>query len=71
MSQSASNNHFGTSTSLGLGDDRNPNVTVAYRCMECDTSVKLNKGDAIRCSGCGHRVLYKERTKNMVQLEAR
>lgn len=44
---------------------------VAYRCMECDTRVTLAKGDAIRCSGCGHRVLYKERTKRMVQFEAR
>lgn len=68
MSQSAgASNHFG----MTGGDDRDPNVTVAYRCMECDTSVKLNKGDAIRCSGCGHRVLYKERTKNVVQIEAR
>ena len=51
--------------------DRDMQTTVAYRCMECDTSVKLAKGDAIRCSGCGHRVLYKERTKRMVQFEAR
>jgi DNA-directed RNA polymerases I, II, and III subunit RPABC4 len=56
----------------GLNDVNDPSLNVvAYRCMECDTSVKLAKGDTIRCSGCGHRVLYKERTKRMVQFEAR
>jgi DNA-directed RNA polymerases I, II, and III subunit RPABC4 len=52
-------------------DNQDTSAQVAYRCMECNTSVKLAKGDAIRCSGCGHRVLYKERTKRMVQFEAR
>jgi DNA-directed RNA polymerases I, II, and III subunit RPABC4 len=66
MSQPASSNPFASSR-----DDRDVSTTVAYRCMECDTSVKLSKGDAIRCSGCGHRVLYKERSKRMVQFEAR
>lgn len=66
MSQPGGGNPFTSSH-----DDRDANTTVAYRCMECDTLVKLAKGDAIRCSGCGHRVLYKERTKRMVQFEAR
>lgn len=61
-----------TSNPFSAADDiRDGSNTVAYRCMECDTSVRLAKGDAIRCSGCGHRVLYKERTKRMVQFEAR
>ena len=34
-----------------------------YLCGECNAKVRLRKGDAIRCKECGHRVLYKERTK--------
>ena len=34
-----------------------------YLCGECSTKVQLKKGDQIRCKDCGHRILYKERTK--------
>ncbi|PLN85384.1 DNA directed RNA polymerase [Aspergillus taichungensis] len=44
---------------------------VAYLCGECNSRVSLKRGDQIRCKECGHRVLYKERTKRMVQFEAR
>jgi DNA-directed RNA polymerase subunit RPC12/RpoP len=55
---------------------------VAYRCMECNTSVKLDlpppektfapcEERHIRCPGCGYHVLFKERTKRRVQYEAR
>ena len=37
-----------------------------YLCGECNAKVRLRKGDAIRCKECGHRVLYKERTKRCV-----
>jgi len=36
---------------------------VQYVCGECATKVSLDKDDKIRCAACGHRVLYKERTK--------
>lgn len=36
---------------------------AAYRCGECNSKVSLKRGDQIRCKDCGHRVLYKERTK--------
>ena len=36
---------------------------VAYLCGECNARVSLKRGDQIRCKECGHRVLYKERTK--------
>ncbi|MCJ1356518.1 MAG: DNA-directed RNA polymerase core subunit rpc10 [Icmadophila ericetorum] len=39
-----------------------------YLCGECNAKVQLRKGDAIRCKECGHRVLYKERTKRYVTL---
>ncbi|KAJ5899068.1 RNA polymerase archaeal subunit P/eukaryotic subunit RPC10 [Penicillium taxi] len=45
--------------------------TVTYLCGECAARVPLKRGDQIRCRDCGHRVLYKERTKRMVQFEAR
>ncbi|KAG9243209.1 metallothionein-I gene transcription activator [Calycina marina] len=42
-----------------------------YKCGDCNAQMKLKRGDPIRCLDCGHRVLYKERTKRMVQFEAR
>ncbi|EXJ68296.1 DNA-directed RNA polymerase I, II, and III subunit RPABC4, partial [Cladophialophora psammophila CBS 110553] len=44
--------------------------TVQYVCGECNTKVSLARGDVIRCSMCGHRVLYKERTKRYVLIYA-
>jgi len=44
---------------------------VTYLCGDCNSRVSLKRGDQIRCKECGHRVLYKERTKRMVQFEAR
>ena len=37
-----------------------------YLCGDCNAKVQLKKGDPIRCKECGHRVLYKERTKRFV-----
>ncbi|RPA78708.1 DNA-directed RNA polymerases I, II, and III subunit RPABC4 [Ascobolus immersus RN42] len=42
-----------------------------YLCAECGVKVTLVKGEQIRCKECGHRVLYKQRTKRMVQFDAR
>ncbi|RDL42289.1 Uncharacterized protein BP5553_02268 [Venustampulla echinocandica] len=49
----------------------NENPTITYLCGDCNAKVPLKRGDPIRCRDCGHRVLYKERTKRMVQFEAR
>jgi DNA-directed RNA polymerases I, II, and III subunit RPABC4 len=43
--------------------DSSVSSSVTYVCGECASKVALNLGDAIRCKECGHRVLYKERTK--------
>ncbi|KAG7006692.1 anthranilate phosphoribosyltransferase [Physcia stellaris] len=48
-----------------------PGPSTQYLCGDCNQKVQLKKGDPIRCKECGHRVLYKERTKRMVQFEAR
>ena len=37
--------------------------STQYLCGDCNQKVQLKKGDPIRCKECGHRVLYKERTK--------
>lgn len=60
----------GFNSGLAAGD-ASGGPTVQYVCGECAAKVSLGRGDVIRCSMCGHRVLYKERTKRMVQFEAR
>lgn len=56
--QSSSGTAFNTAAGA---DDAGP--TSQYLCGECNQKVLLKKGDPIRCKECGHRVLYKERTK--------
>ncbi|KAI4592292.1 hypothetical protein LQW54_011437 [Pestalotiopsis sp. IQ-011] len=46
-------------------------LPMLYICGDCGTKFPLKRGDTIRCIECGCRVLYKERTKRMVQFEAR
>lgn len=58
--QSGGFNQFTTGYAAG---DSSAGPTVQYVCGECNSKVSLGRGDAIRCSMCGHRVLYKERTK--------
>ncbi|EEH45640.2 DNA-directed RNA polymerase core subunit RPC10 [Paracoccidioides brasiliensis Pb18] len=38
-------------------------ISVVYVCGDCNSRVSMKRGDQIRCKECGHRVLYKERTK--------
>ncbi len=40
--------------------------SVKYLCGDCNSKVEIKRGDPIRCKECGHRVLYKERTKRQV-----
>lgn len=44
-----------------------------YRCGSgtCQELVTLRPGEPIKCNKCGGRILYKLRTKNVVQYEAR
>lgn len=46
-------------------------VQVAYICGDCGSENTLKPGDVIRCRECGYRILYKKRTKRVVQYEAR
>lgn len=44
---------------------------VKYVCAQCAVNFSLSPKEPVRCKECGHRVLYKARTKRMVQFEAR
>lgn len=45
--------------------------TVTYVCGSCGKNNKLDQGSVIKCSFCGHRILYKKRERKLLQYEAR
>src|SRR5690606_1704131 len=47
----------------GAGRAPVQSMSMFYLCAECGSKVSINKGETIRCKECGHRVLYKQRTK--------
>ena len=55
------------------GNDYNTGAVqgVAYNCGDCGSEVVLRPGDIVICRECGYRILYKKRTKQIVQFEAR
>ncbi|KAI9108242.1 hypothetical protein K1719_020725 [Acacia pycnantha] len=44
---------------------------VSYICGDCGMENTLKPGDVIQCRHCGYRILYKKRTRRIVQYEAR
>lgn len=58
-----SSSNFNTTTTTDIAGPSTP-----YDCGECNAKVLLKKGDPIRCKDCGHRVLYKQRTKRYIWL---
>ena len=57
-----------TATPINMGDTTtNYNPVTQYICGECAAKVQLSRGMAIRCGECGHRILYKERTKRYLE----
>ena len=42
-----------------------------YLCGDCGVVNEIKPKDPIRCRFCGYRILYKMRTKNLIQFEAR
>lgn len=44
---------------------------VQYRCGDCGFNNTIKAGDPVRCRNCGFRILYKTRTKRLIQFEAR
>ncbi|KAK9671336.1 hypothetical protein RND81_12G022900 [Saponaria officinalis] len=45
--------------------------SVSYVCGDCGQENTLKTGDVIQCRECGYRILYKKRTRRIVQYEAR
>uniref|UniRef100_A0A061R0E4 DNA-directed RNA Polymerase II subunit K n=1 Tax=Tetraselmis sp. GSL018 TaxID=582737 RepID=A0A061R0E4_9CHLO len=44
---------------------------VTYICGDCGAENTLKPREAIQCRECSYRILYKKRTKRIVQFEAR
>ncbi|KAI1467687.1 DNA directed RNA polymerase [Daldinia caldariorum] len=61
----------GTAARSSAFDVDGGGASIHYICGDCGTKFPLKRNDPIRCKECGCRVLYKERTKRMVQFEAR
>lgn len=47
------------------------NKGYEYECGDCAKKVFLKPQDPVRCQECGHRILYKPRTRRVIQYEAR
>ncbi|KAI9227447.1 MAG: DNA-directed RNA polymerase I [Piptocephalis tieghemiana] len=50
-----------------------PNNTppMIYSCADCGADNEIKPREPIRCRECGHRIMYKKRTKRMIQFDAR
>lgn len=46
-------------------------VGVKYVCGDCGAENVIKTTDPVRCRFCGYRILYKIRTKRLIQFEAR
>ncbi|KAK2964613.1 putative Pre-mRNA-splicing factor CEF1 [Blattamonas nauphoetae] len=44
---------------------------VTYICGDCGSQTHLMPGKPVSCSECGNKILYKKRTQNVIQVEAR
>lgn len=56
------------------GSTRMDNVKdseIKYICGDCGIVNYLSARDPIRCRACGYRIMYKARTKRLIQFEAR
>eukprot|EP01036_Dinobryon_divergens_P033259 gene33257-43003_t len=54
-----------------LGPSSVATAEVSYQCGACGQLNGIKPQDPIRCRTCGYRILYKTRTKRMIQFEAR
>jgi DNA-directed RNA polymerase I, II, and III subunit RPABC4 len=48
-----------------------PPKRIVYECGDCSAEVELKPRDPVRCQECGYRILYKPRTRAIVQYIAR
>ena len=70
-----SGSQMGGSGGMGMGGGGGSMATqgspILYSCGDCGFKFELKRADAIRCTECGCRVLYKNRTNRMIEFEAR
>jgi len=68
---SAANAAYGSNTGGGASGYTVKGTTVnKYICGNCGHRNELEIRQAIICNACGSRILYKARTKRLVQFEA-
>jgi len=64
--------NFGNPSASGGGAMYMPQrQEMEYLCADCGAKNEIKSREPIRCRECGHRIMYKKRTKRMVQFEAR
>lgn len=45
---------------------------IMYRCLNCSKSIELEQvKERVRCPFCGYRIIFKERPKTVVRVEAK
>ncbi len=49
-----------------MGGIATRNPVMEYICADCAATNEIRPREPIRCRECGHRVMYKKRTKRMV-----
>ncbi|EJD01039.1 uncharacterized protein FOMMEDRAFT_141778, partial [Fomitiporia mediterranea MF3/22] len=64
-------NSFEQNFSYGQTGSYAPREPIEYLCADCGSPNEIKSREPIRCRECGHRIMYKKRTKRMVQFEAR
>ncbi|KAJ2843960.1 DNA-directed RNA polymerase core subunit rpc10, partial [Coemansia erecta] len=60
----------GQSASLGQAPAASRHRPMTYDCGKCGKPNDIKPKEPVRCLECGYRILYKQRTKKMVQFEA-
>ncbi|KAF7301422.1 DNA-directed RNA polymerase I [Mycena indigotica] len=69
--QQQQNATHGQSSNYTTGTFAPPKEQMEYNCADCGATNEIKSREPIRCRECGHRIMYKKRTKRMVQFEAR
>ncbi|KAJ6629164.1 DNA directed RNA polymerase [Mycena sp. CBHHK59/15] len=47
----------------GAGFAPPPREAMEYNCADCGATNEIKSREPIRCRECGHRIMYKKRTK--------
>ncbi|ETW84311.1 hypothetical protein HETIRDRAFT_381789, partial [Heterobasidion irregulare TC 32-1] len=61
MNQPGTQNTNGNGT--GTGFMPAPRQEMEYLCADCGAKNEIKSREPIRCRECGHRIMYKKRTK--------